>query len=229
MAIEKDVFCRDYDKHRYSKRRELVDPIANAELLNSVSVEVATDEFASDETRGIIDDMMWLAAGKDAEGGAQMVGLAAPQIGESKRIAIVDINATGMREKQDMLVLINPEIIEMSEEVIDGREGCWSCGDYCANVPRSRVVTVRYCDDNGEPLEIRAEDFTARIIQHEIDHLNGIRCIDRVPIEEPWRLHRVNKDNKDEFQRYRVEWKTWVKTFPRDEWEKFRDGKTVDA
>lgn len=204
----------------------LVEPIANAELLNAVAVEVAPDEITSTDTVRVIGDMLWLAAGKDAEGGAQMVGLAAPQVGESKRIVIIDMNATGMREQQSMQVLINPVIAEMADDAVGGREGCWSCGGYCANVPRASWVVVTALDRDGSPVTMRLEDFTARIAQHEIDHLNGIRCIDRVPADEPWRLHRVNVQNKVEFDRYRTEWPHWDKTFPRSEWELFRRGMT---
>lgn len=208
-----------------TERLHLVDPINSAELLNAVAAEVPTGDIGGSDTNRIIDDMLWLAAGKDAEGGAQMVGLAAPQVGESQRIVIIDMNATGMREQQNMEVLINPVITEMADDVVDGREGCWSCGDYCANVPRASWVVVDALDRGGNTVTMRLNGFTARIIQHEIDHLNGIRCIDRVPADEPWRLHRVDKQNKDEFERYRTEWPHWQKTFPRSEWELFRLGK----
>ncbi len=202
----------------------LVDPVESAELLNAVAKEVSAEEISLLETQHVIDEMFRIAAGKDGEGGAQMVGLAAPQIGVSKRIAIVDINATGMREEQQMRALINPRIIEMADDAVDGREGCWSCGSYCANVPRAGRIVVEALDRDGKPISLELEGFTARIVQHEIDHLDGIRCIDRVPEDEPWRLHRVDLADTEEFNRYRVEWATWKNTFPRSEWENFRAG-----
>ena len=205
-------------------RLSLVDPIESAELLNAIAGEVSGEEIASPETQHIIDELLRIAAGKDEEGGAQMVGLAAPQVGIGKRIAIVDINATGMREKQQMQVFINPRIVEMADDHVDGREGCWSCGSFCANVPRASRIVVEALDRDGNPVSFEPTGFTARIVQHEIDHLDGIRCIDRVPEGEEWRLHRVDIHNKDEFDRYRTEWPHWEKTFPRSEWERFRTG-----
>lgn len=209
------------------EHKDLVDPIEFAQLLNAVAHEVSQEELTRPEIRKLIDDMLWLAAGKDKEGGAQMVGLAAPQIGVGKRVAIIDTNATGMREEQRMQTLINPRIVEQAGDFIDGREGCWSCGDYCANVPRASWVVVEALDREGDPVSIRLEGFTARIAQHEVDHLNGIRCIDRVPADEPWRMHRVDLNDKDEFDRYRTEWPHWQKTFPREEWLTFREGKQI--
>ena len=203
---------------------ELVDPLEYAQLLNSTADELTVDEARSPAIRAVIEAMLQIAAGKHEEGGAQMVGLAAPQIGVSKRIAIVDINATGMRKEQNMLVMINPRIIEQSDDAIDGREGCWSCGDFCANVPRASSATISALDRDGNPMTHTLDGFTARIVQHEVDHLDGVRCIDRVPVEEPWRLHLVNKADKDEFDSYRVNWQHWTKTFPRSEWEHFREG-----
>jgi peptide deformylase len=213
--------------HEPDRRLALVDPIEHAVQLNSIAEEVSAEEIVGDGTRRIITEMLRIAAGKNDEGVAQMVGLAAPQVGVSKRIAIVDMAATGMREKQSMAVLINPRIIWTSPEIVDGREGCWSCGSYCASVPRATKVTVEFYDEMGILQRKELEDFTARIVQHEIDHLNGVRCIDRVPEGEPWRLHRVDLGNAGEFDRYRTEWPHWQKTFPREEWDRFRNGDTV--
>jgi peptide deformylase len=206
------------------ERLRLVDPIENAALLNAVADDVTPEDISAGRIEAIINDMFWLAAGKDKEGAAQMVGLAAPQVGVSKGVAIIDMNATGMREKQEMRVFINPKIVESSNDTVDGREGCWSCGDYCANVPRASWVVVEALDRVGNPIKLKLEGFTARIAQHEIDHLNGVRCIDRAPVDEPWRLHRVDLNNEGEFDRYRIEWPHWQKTFPREEWLEFREG-----
>lgn len=206
------------------KPLHLIDPVVYADLLNTTASEVLTDEITSAETRFVIDELLRIAAGKDKEGGAQMVGLAAPQIGVGKRIAIVDVAATGMRREQEMVTFINPRIVEYSKHIVDGREGCWSCGEYHANVPRADWIEVEAVDSEMNKILTRFDGFTARIIQHEIDHLNGIRCIDRVPAEEPWRLHRVVREDIDEFNRYRREWSQWTKTFPRSEWIQFHDG-----
>ena len=205
----------------------LVDPIEHAASLNSTAVEVPKDEITAPHTKHVIDEMRRIAAGKDSEGGAQMVGLAAPQVGVAQRIALVDIAATGMRERQQLTAMINPEIIEGGSEVVDGREGCWSCGSYCANVPRANQITVAYYDEDGQNQQRTLQGFTARIVQHEIDHLDGMRCIDRVPEDQPQRLHRVDLNNKDEFDSYRTEWPHWPKTFPRSEWQHYRMGEKL--
>lgn len=205
---------------------ELVDPLVYAELLNSVAGELADDEVASLETQFVIDEMLRIAAGKgkDGEDTRQMVGLAAPQMGVSKRIVTIDMTATGALQQQNIVATINPTIVGQSEEVVDGREGCWSCANYCANVPRSVRVVLEGLSRTGEQVRYELGGFVARIAQHEVDHLDGIRCIDRVPAGEDWRLHRVMPD---EFEDYRTQWKTWDKHFSRDEWKKFRKGEML--
>jgi peptide deformylase len=113
--------------------------------------------------------------------GPGSVGVAAPQIGDMRRVAVVD--TSGHRkfgaESQAFFVLVNPEIIERAGERL-GREGCMSLPDFTANVPRSESVTVRFQDMGGEWQEVRCEGFEAVAMQHEIDHLNGILFLDRV-------------------------------------------------
>jgi peptide deformylase len=96
------------------------------------------------------------------------VGLAAPQIGLNKKIAIVDID-----DETGTIELINPEIIEASGEQT-GPEGCLSFPGIYGEVTRANFVRVRAFDSKGRPYELEAEGFLARAIQHEIDHLNGI-------------------------------------------------------
>ena len=100
------------------------------------------------------------------------VGLAAPQIGISKRAIVVDDGETHLE-------MINPEIVEYSKETIDDWEGCLSVPGETGLVERAYKVKARYYDEKGRHLEIEAEDFLARIIQHEVDHLNGILFIDK--------------------------------------------------
>ena len=206
-----------------NKHLDLVDPIANAELLNSVAKEVDREEINSDSIQFIIDEMLRMATGrgKNGEDTRQMVGLAAPQIGESKRIITIDVTATGALQDQNIEAIINPELSSENGDLVDGREGCWSCGNFCANVPRYSHVTLRGLSRDGKSIEHQLEGFVARIAQHEVDHLNGIRCIDRVPLGEEWRLHDVKPS---EFEAYRTEWPHWAKTFARSDWIRFRDG-----
>ena len=101
------------------------------------------------------------------------VGLAAPQVGVSKRIIIID------EDEEELMVLVNPEIIKSEGEVVD-EEGCLSIPGVYSDVKRSLKVTVRALNENGEPIEITKEGLTGRALQHEIDHLNGILFIDKI-------------------------------------------------
>jgi len=103
------------------------------------------------------------------------VGLAANQVGINKRLAVV--NPTG--EKDDELVLINAEIIE-SEGSQAMEEGCLSCPGINAEIKRARRIKVRFQDMHGAFRTIEAQDMLARIIQHELDHLDGKVIIDRM-------------------------------------------------
>ena len=105
------------------------------------------------------------------------IGIAAPQIGYSDRIAIVDVSSKEKGGAQ--LVLINPEIIEASEEVFR-REGCMSIPNFTANVKRSASIRIRWNDENFKERELVAHGLQAICIQHEIDHLNGLLFLDKV-------------------------------------------------
>ena len=104
---------------------------------------------------------------------ANGVGLAAPQVGILKRVIVVDIGEDG----PGALRLINPEILERSGWQ-NGPEGCLSCPGMYGDVKRSQYVKVKALNEQGEEIIIEAEDFLARALQHEIDHLEGILFID---------------------------------------------------
>ncbi len=109
------------------------------------------------------------------------VGVAAPQIGVSRRVVVVDVSHSklGRDHNHGQLVMINPEIIEQegSESM---REGCMSVPDYTGNVTRAASVVVQFLDRAGRDRVIRAGGFEAVAIQHEIDHLDGLLFLDRV-------------------------------------------------
>ncbi|MCE5831075.1 peptide deformylase [Staphylococcus pseudintermedius] len=109
----------------------------------------------------------------DAEGQA----LAAPQIGVSERVAIVDM------EQDGLLQLINPEVIAQSDETATELEGCLSVPGCFGEVTRSRMITVRSYDLNGNEVEMTAYDDIARMILHVIDNLNGILFVDMIDRE----------------------------------------------
>lgn len=105
------------------------------------------------------------------------IGIAAPQIGILKRIAIVDVSSKVSEAK--LHILINPEIMKLDKEVIL-REGCMSLPDYTANVRRFDKVIVKWQDLAAKTVIYQATGLEARCIQHEIDHLNGVLFVDRV-------------------------------------------------
>ncbi len=105
------------------------------------------------------------------------VGLAAPQVGESKRIVVLDTNHD--EPGKNLLKLINPRIVESEGKVV-WEEGCLSVIDYSADVERAARVLVRAWTPDQEEIEIEADDLLAVALQHEIDHLDGKLFIDRI-------------------------------------------------
>ena len=105
------------------------------------------------------------------------IGLAATQVGVAKQLLVADIAPRG--PESELIVLINPEIVAAEGEVIF-EEGCLSVPDYQAEVKRHEKVTVRGLNLKGEEIEIKAEGLLAIVLQHEIDHLNGMLFIDRL-------------------------------------------------
>lgn len=110
------------------------------------------------------------------------VGLAAPQIGRSERIIFVTQRNTKPK-KWELLreeVMINPEIIGINKEMEIDEEGCLSLPGVKGNVARANKITVSYLNPQGKKMRLTAEGFNARVIQHEIDHLNGVLFIDKL-------------------------------------------------
>ncbi|HGJ67390.1 TPA: peptide deformylase [bacterium] len=128
-------------------------------------------EEINDEIKQIVDDM--LEAMYKFEG----VGIAAPQIGISKRIIIVDTEPSNPSSKP--IVLINPEIVERYGEM-NMEEGCLSVPEVRGDVKRAEKVVVEGLDLEGNKLRIEATDLSARAFQHEIDHINGTLFIDHL-------------------------------------------------
>jgi len=121
-------------------------------------------DFASPELKQLIENMfetMYAAKG---------VGLAAPQVGVSKRVTVIDISVGEDEEKK--LVLINPEITSTEGKQV-GEEGCLSIPGFREPVSRANKVTIKAHNEKGEALELTGEELLARAFQHEIDHLNG--------------------------------------------------------
>ncbi|MDC9823245.1 peptide deformylase [Devosia sp. ZB163] len=127
-------------------------------------------EKIDDEVKQLAKDM--LETMYDAPG----IGLAAPQIGELRRIVVMDLAKEG--DAPDPIVMVNPEILKYSDETVVTEEGCLSIPELYYDVERPAEVTVRYTDLDGKVVERDAADRLAICIQHEIDHLDGVLYID---------------------------------------------------
>lgn len=136
----------------------------------------------------LIDDMvetMYAAPG---------IGLAAPQIGVSKRLAVIDISTK--ESPAPLLVIINP-VITLMEGTIEFEEGCLSLPEYTAKIQRARKVAIQALDRNGKPIEIVDDGLLAIALQHELDHLDGLLLIDRIsPLKREFFKKRHRKTVK---------------------------------
>jgi peptide deformylase len=150
--------------------------------------------------------------------GGVMVGLAAPQIGISKRIIIVDTGVSASRKKLGRLeCFIDPRIIWRSRETAEGREGCFSTGLVWGIVRRPIAVKIKAFTPEGKLTERIFEDFTARIVQHEIDHLDGIRFPDRITTDR--KRHWVHVE---EFEAYAKQTRRWTRLCTEKQWRHYR-------
>lgn len=113
--------------------------------------------------------------------GTGSVGVAAPQIGVTLRVCVVDVSKSklGKDNNHGQLVMINPVVVACSGSAVM-REGCMSIPDYTGDVERSTEITVRFTDGEGVTTTIDASGFEAVAIQHEMDHLDGILFLDRI-------------------------------------------------
>lgn len=155
-------------------------------VLRQVGRELSTQEIRSEEIQSLIELMHDTL--RDAPG----VGLAAPQIGESLQLAVIEDlpeysrNLTpeqmAERERQPVPfhVIVNPKLTGIGEPDVEFFEGCLSLNGFTGMVPRYRSVRVECLDENAKPKVIEASGWYARILQHEIDHLNGRIYIDRM-------------------------------------------------
>ena len=109
------------------------------------------------------------------------VGLAAPQVNVSQRVIVIEYPENDEDEdaKPRLYVVVNPEIVKTSEETIVGPEGCLSVPGMRGDVERFSEITVRGKSRRGQPMRLKLKDWTARIFQHEIDHLDGVLFIDK--------------------------------------------------
>ena len=159
---------------------------AGEPVLRQVARNLTTAEIESDQIQSLILDM------RETMHGAPGVGLAAPQVGLPLQLAVIEdkeeyyksISAEDLRDRErqpvPFQVIINPKITHTSESVVEFFEGCLSLPGFSAIVPRAHTITVECLDENGKKKLIVATGWHARILQHEIDHLNGNLYIDRM-------------------------------------------------
>lgn len=137
-----------------------------------------------DELQQLIDDM--IETMREAPG----VGLAAPQVGRSLKLTVIetlpelDEEGNEIEGSRDLYVITNPEVVWTSRKMVDGIEGCLSIPGYLGEVERHESIRVRAQDRFGKKIKLRLGGWTARIFQHEIDHLNGVLYIDRLTDQE---------------------------------------------
>jgi len=158
---------------------QLGDPV-----LRAIAAPVAVDQLPA--LAQLVADM------RDTMRAAPGVGLAAPQIGRSLALAVIEDAlvlhanltpeqlAAREREAVPFHVIVNPRIVPVGDEVVVAYEGCLSFKGFVMVVPRYRSVRVEALDEHGTPRIIEASGWYARILQHEIDHLHGIVCCDRM-------------------------------------------------
>jgi peptide deformylase len=172
-------------------------------VLRRAAAPLSLDDLRTAETQELID---WM---RDTMRDAPGVGLAAPQVGLSIQLAVIEDRPEYLtaieperlaeleRRPVPFLVLVNPQIVAHSDDQVEFFEGCLSLNGFGALVKRSHAVTVEALDRNGEPQRIQAHGWYARILQHEIDHLNGRLYIDRMAPRSFSSVENVNRYWKD--------------------------------
>lgn len=148
--------------------------------------------YVDDSIRQLAADMVetTLDWDHDSEFGA---ALAAVQVAEPIRLTVVR-NELENSGGQDFTTLINPEVVKRSDETVKDIEGCLSVPGIYGNVTRALKVKVKALDENGQPIRLTAEGFAARVLQHEIDHMNGIIFLDH--IEDKKDLLQIDEHGK---------------------------------
>lgn len=156
-------------------------------VLKKKAIKVAA---VDDRVRRVMDDMletMYHAPG---------IGLAAPQIGLSERIVVIDIGRS--EENRQPLCLVNPEIVWVSDEDNTYEEGCLSVPEYYADVVRPKAVKVRFLDRDNNPVEMETDGLLATVVQHEMDHLDGILFVDHLTsLKRNMILRKLAKQKKE--------------------------------
>lgn len=158
-------------------------------------------EEVTDKTRKLAEDML------DTMYANNGIGLAAVQVGVHQRLIVLDVDWPSPRYSEDgskgevqrgnPMVLVNPEIIRVSDELNVYQEGCLSFPDQFSDVERPKMATIRYMDLEGKQQQMEADGLLATCIQHEIDHINGVVFVDHISkLRREMILKRLKKQKK---------------------------------
>ncbi len=203
--------------------------------LNQNAKKVSKKELKSEQIQELIHGMLVLA-GYEADSSqtkkkSRLVGIAAPQVGVMKQIIIIDAVSTrdkapaavSTRDKAPAFeVLINPEIVWISKERNSIPQGCFSVpNQFTGLVERPSAVVIRALNPEGHSIHKRYEGYPAHVVQHEIDHLHGIRFPQRLHNEKE--LHILPKGDAD-LPSYRKNWKNWPHHASSETWIQFKEG-----
>ncbi len=165
----------------------------NHPALHAIAEEVTKEEFENGTVAKIIRDMRSALKSYSVDG-YTAVAIAAPQIGISKRIFIIEDQSKD-RDALPSLVAINPRFVKMSKKTHEVGEGCLSIPEYYGIVKRSTNVTIKAEDENGNEYERGAGGLLAQIMQHEYDHLDGILFTERAV--KIWHKDELKKEKKE--------------------------------
>ena len=146
-------------------------------------------DAVDDAVRTLMDDML------ETMYASHGIGLAAAQVGSDKRVVVIDMSKP--EEPADPLYMANPEIIWVSDDDAAREEGCLSLPEHYAEVERPAKIKVGYLDRDGKRQELEAEDILATVIQHEMDHLDGVLFVDHISsLKRSLILRKLRKTKK---------------------------------
>jgi peptide deformylase len=216
----------DEDKKRFDEERALGMTGPADQLLNKAAKTVDPKMVRAAWVKSIVERLLKASSGRQYISRADkpartLVGLAAPQIGEPWRIVIVDTKVSLDRKNGGRPeCFINPEIIWRTRETEESREGCFSTGPVWGIVRRPVAIKIKAFTPEGKKIERVFEGFAARIMQHEIDHLNGIRFPERIRTDK--KRHWVHAE---EIYLYPENMHKWPRLCTRERWESLKQGK----
>lgn len=194
--------------------------------LNESSAELSLKELSSSKIQNLIQEMLALsgyeANPSKTQKQARLVGLAAPQIGVMKQIIVIDANASP-KGAPKFEVLINPKITWKSEQTEPLPQGCYSVPEkFKGMVVRAVAVEVEGLKPDGSSFQKRYEGYPSHVVQHEIDHLHGVRFPQRLTCQNE--IHLLPNGDED-LPKYRKEWRNWPHHVSSETFEHLKEGR----